>query len=591
MVTGVETAGLVLGSLPLVIEGLKAYQKGIKTIKRSIKYDSSLKKLIRGVTEQKIWLEDNLDKLLLAAGNASGINISTGSDHWSEISIGQSGKAVKDYLGETKQAQFKDLMEDFESTLLEIANALHTVQRSRKKESGMIRPTRSDIQKLALTANVQGKLVTKRIWYLIEEATILSLTKDLHDLNSQMNRILKNNRELHELKSIQASKIIPDERKASAIASLLRQIRTYTDRLFEAFCKAWVSSCHPSHNVALFLDVPAFSSNSWSHSGISSFNFRTLLNEWPQDVQVLPSWHEVGVTVVEGDSSQIIHSHSTTTSNNNISAPPSITINPPTTPITRKTVEQVKNLCIELTQAKTAQKSLDLLLRCGHPVLCYDLNTCQKKPSSMVWDTISLDELLTSQKRILPRQKVRLALKLAASLLQLKTSQWLCATWSNRAIYFPKKPSSANQQAYSIEIEQPLILYTFDSAAATATAKVSQPTNSSEAKPRLMFLELGILLLEIFNEEPIGTFAQRERGITPPMHPMMREGVARDWFDETSEQMTDQYAKVVETCLSFALERAQTGLQTWDDDDLWKSVCAKIIGPLNQECGTFRGGV
>jgi len=132
MVTGVETAGLILGSLPVVIEGLKLYQNGIKALKRSIKYDKSLKRLIRGVTEQKIGLEDNLEKLLLAAGSASGIRITFGSDYWSELSTGPSGRAVRDYLGESKQKLFEDLMEDFEASLLEIANALHKVQRSRK---------------------------------------------------------------------------------------------------------------------------------------------------------------------------------------------------------------------------------------------------------------------------------------------------------------------------------------------------------------------------------------------------------------------------------------------------------------------------
>ena len=33
MVTGVETAGLVLGAFPIVIEGLKFYTSGVRTIK------------------------------------------------------------------------------------------------------------------------------------------------------------------------------------------------------------------------------------------------------------------------------------------------------------------------------------------------------------------------------------------------------------------------------------------------------------------------------------------------------------------------------------------------------------------------------
>lgn len=132
MITGVETAGLILGSLPLVIEGLKAYQSGVKTLERSIKYHGSLKRLIRRVNEQKICLEDNLEKLFLAAGSASGVKIIIGSDYWSELSTGPSGKAVRDYLGDSKQKLFEEIMEEFEASLLEIANALHKVQRSRK---------------------------------------------------------------------------------------------------------------------------------------------------------------------------------------------------------------------------------------------------------------------------------------------------------------------------------------------------------------------------------------------------------------------------------------------------------------------------
>jgi hypothetical protein len=67
MATGIEIVGIVLGALPLVIEGLGIYQRGVKKLKRSVTYDFSLKKLIRRVTEQKIFLEDNIEKLLGAA--------------------------------------------------------------------------------------------------------------------------------------------------------------------------------------------------------------------------------------------------------------------------------------------------------------------------------------------------------------------------------------------------------------------------------------------------------------------------------------------------------------------------------------------
>jgi hypothetical protein len=172
----------------------------------------------------------------------------------------------------------------------------------------MGRLTLSQVGQLALSRDTQGKLFSKRIYYLIEESTVTALKDDLEKLNSSMDRILTNKRELHQLKSIQASRIIPDERKSNAMASLLKQIRTYTDKLFEAFCTAWVSTCHPSHNVALFLDLPAFSSTGYTSSDTSSFNFRMLLSDKPADAQVLASWHEASVTVLEDDTSGILQS-------------------------------------------------------------------------------------------------------------------------------------------------------------------------------------------------------------------------------------------------------------------------------------------
>ena len=129
MITGVEIAGLVLESLPLVIEGLKAYQKGLGSLKRSVAYDFSLKKLIRRVNEQKICLEDNIQILLRAACSKSSITPRQGNEYWTELFEGPTGKAVEDYLGAKKYELFEDLLEEFEDWLVKLANDLNHVQR------------------------------------------------------------------------------------------------------------------------------------------------------------------------------------------------------------------------------------------------------------------------------------------------------------------------------------------------------------------------------------------------------------------------------------------------------------------------------
>jgi hypothetical protein len=131
----------------------------------------------------------------------------------------------------------------------------------------------------------------------------------------------------------------------------------------------------------------------------------------------------------------------------------------------------------------------------------------------VVWDTVSLEEILSSQKRILPSKKVGLALKLAVSLLQLKTSQWLCGT---QAVYFPKTVPMNNP--HRVDIDQPLVLYSFSGTTQDILG---------EKKPRLMFLELGILLVEIWNEESLLAFARRVCGVEE-IGRYQRESVARE---------------------------------------------------------------
>lgn len=133
MVVGVETAGLVLAAVPLIIEGLKTYQKGIRSAKRSITYDVSLRKLVRRIEGQKIFFEDNLQRLLSCALAYSGHHIELEDDYWTRFSSpGVVNQAVQNYLGMKRQQYFHTLLAEFESYFLKMGNVLDRVQISGK---------------------------------------------------------------------------------------------------------------------------------------------------------------------------------------------------------------------------------------------------------------------------------------------------------------------------------------------------------------------------------------------------------------------------------------------------------------------------
>lgn len=55
---GVETPGLVLGVLPLIIEGLKAYSNGVSTIKGYMKYRTPLQDLYDQLDNERVMFQN-----------------------------------------------------------------------------------------------------------------------------------------------------------------------------------------------------------------------------------------------------------------------------------------------------------------------------------------------------------------------------------------------------------------------------------------------------------------------------------------------------------------------------------------------------
>ena len=63
MVTGVETAGLVLASFPLVVNGLTRYVDGVQTIRYWRRFRRELASYARKLENQRVWYLDTLEEL------------------------------------------------------------------------------------------------------------------------------------------------------------------------------------------------------------------------------------------------------------------------------------------------------------------------------------------------------------------------------------------------------------------------------------------------------------------------------------------------------------------------------------------------
>jgi hypothetical protein len=63
-VTGVETVGLVLATLPLIISALEHYAEGIQTIKSLRKFKREVNSLMRGLAIEEQLLRNSIELLL-----------------------------------------------------------------------------------------------------------------------------------------------------------------------------------------------------------------------------------------------------------------------------------------------------------------------------------------------------------------------------------------------------------------------------------------------------------------------------------------------------------------------------------------------
>ncbi|KAF5003299.1 hypothetical protein FDECE_10150 [Fusarium decemcellulare] len=85
--SGFEIAGVVLGSIPLVVSTLENYKNGLRTIQRYRRYDREIQSLIRNLETERVKLQNLCEKLLDGLVPPSRIDAmveNPGGDLWSE---------------------------------------------------------------------------------------------------------------------------------------------------------------------------------------------------------------------------------------------------------------------------------------------------------------------------------------------------------------------------------------------------------------------------------------------------------------------------------------------------------------------------
>jgi hypothetical protein len=189
-------------------------------------------------------------------------------------------------------------------------------------------------------------------------------------------------------------------------------------------------------------------------------------------------------------------------------------------------------------------------------------------------DLISLDTLLNRSK-LTRKQRYRLAVVLASSIVQLQTTPWLTEKLAKNNIFF-------YQTEYGVVADQPYIRHAFPSSKIFPRPNPEdvslQPTLPHSTRNSLV--DLGILLLELCFGQPIETQ-------THLRDPYLMDGkahngtdflTARDWVYAVGEEAGEEFENAVKCCVQCHF----VGKLDWADMNFTQSVYAAVVEPLGK---------
>lgn len=190
-------------------------------------------------------------------------------------------------------------------------------------------------------------------------------------------------------------------KRAHMIAETMRKIRLQADYLYQAISNARLPNCHASHRVMLHLE-DRLPPKGYMGTADENVNFSLSIAWQSRDPSCSSCWHQTAVTV-----SHISSAHEV----------------------------DVDDICQLIDQVHQLNHTITFNLR-DSTLLRYNNPQAMVHPAVKEVETVTLQEILSSQTKLQPKESTTLAPKLASSFLQLNFTSWLERHWTKSNISF-----------------------------------------------------------------------------------------------------------------------------------------------------------
>jgi hypothetical protein len=449
-----------------------------------------------------------------------------------------------------------------------------------------------------------------------------------------MERMRRNNDTLDRLVN-QSNELEPSrqERRRRKEAQFFKHVRQCAAAMFDAVSTALSCTCPETHNLSLSLSSrktrPAFGKHNRDEQDLE---FPVIISHNAKSLKGKSAllWSEINFRlVVQGDDEDSINvnvmssktakakegpfrsvsfagfatstggwnSHSHTTTQTKARAPKirqtdsdqtSLYSEASTLTVTSTPPQEVLDLCHALRDLDTT-KSIDCL-----GLLVAQSNSFQIFPSPLAHDVhdfescfISLHTILHRKETNLPdlfrADKLRIAVAVASSVLQLYDSKWLESNWSKNNVFFVRrKTRDLFEQAF---VSRPL-----------PSKNGTNPTSEMTKAPPMPYIRnptvfaLGILLIELCLSKTIEQLRLPEDQLlgeaTPDALANLSTAGRLLQSGQLSKEASLRYQSAINRCIYCSFDQESASLE---NDQFRQAVYDGVVAPLEQDLMAFEG--
>ncbi|EXJ58705.1 hypothetical protein A1O7_06134 [Cladophialophora yegresii CBS 114405] len=583
MASGIETAGIVLALLPLLVNQLDSYVQGIETLKgfRTRRYRRQFEEWsTRLGTQHAILLntlEQSLEGLVDYDDDISELINNPRGPLWRDPSF---QKSLAQKLGRNYGA--------FLRTMTELSTLLDTL-------SSKLRLQSADPLKVYWDDATAVEREVRKFKDIFSKFVYADLLGKIDNANNSLKTLIEQSDHRQESRR--------KHRVSKKPLLKYKAARKHASNLYNAVVrgKYWKCPCKDSHCVHLRIDAEPIEANDHHEASPTIPRFRMAFSTKVADPMHAISWHWEEVETVPALLEMPVAAHKTTlaTAPTAVQRPandkkvqfavvatplqslpwPKLPDVPPALPIP----DFCSVLCTIGANGNLAKYmgSISDESDATHRYCFYLLEKKEKRV-----ETQSLEDLLSSSFHSIGSHTSRpaflfsrhdrlfLAATLASSVLQFHGS-WLKSYWRSRDILFPKLEGSGQ-----ILVDHP---YLAGHGVSKATAHPATSTISNPLIPSDVLFPLGLVLVELSLCQSISALWIPEDADS--IEPYANLKTATRLLNRVYSESGCKYGDVVTQCLRWSETRNSSA----DDEDFQELAYQKIVSPLVEDLRDFEG--